>query len=405
MMKKLIKNGNLYNSERNVFEKKDILINNGIIEKIGIIEDVTDASVIDATGLLVVPGLIDFHAHVYPLKPLPYNSLNPVDPDACCFSSGVTTVVDAGTSGWRDFVSFKENVIDKSKVRIFAFLNVSRRGMLDLEGENDVSNLDPQLTASYIKSFSDCLVGVKTAHYWTTKPFDDLHPMWASVDAAIEAGELSGTRVMVDFYPNLPQRTYPDMLKRLRKGDIHTHMYAPQFEIIEKDGSVAPFIWQAREKGILFDVGHGGVSFVFRNAIPAIQAGHTPMVISSDLYTNNIMGPVFSLLEVMNKFLNMGLSLEDVLQRVTIAPARILGKNYIGVLKPGLPADIAFLQKRNEDCSFIDGGYARIKGNSRLECKATMKDGDFVFNPNGYGCVAWENAPAEYWTKNCRIKY
>ena len=314
MMKKLIKNGNLYNSERNVFEKKDILINNGIIEKIGIIEDVTDASVIDATGLLVVPGLIDFHAHVYPLKPLPYNSLNPVDPDACCFSSGVTTVVDAGTSGWRDFVSFKENVIDKSKVRIFAFLNVSRRGMLDLEGENDVSNLDPQLTASYIKSFSDCLVGVKTAHYWTTKPFDDLHPMWASVDAAIEAGELSGTRVMVDFYPNLPQRTYPDMLKRLRKGDIHTHMYAPQFEIIEKDGSVAPFIWQAREKGILFDVGHGGVSFVFRNAIPAIQAGHTPMVISSDLYTNNIMGPVFSLLEVMNKFLNMGLSLEDVLQ-------------------------------------------------------------------------------------------
>ena len=124
MMKKLIKNGNLYNSERNVFEKKDILINNGIIEKIGIIEDVTDASVIDATGLLVVPGLIDFHAHVYPLKPLPYNSLNPVDPDACCFSSGVTTVVDAGTSGWRDFVSFKENVIDKSKDRIFAFLNV-----------------------------------------------------------------------------------------------------------------------------------------------------------------------------------------------------------------------------------------------------------------------------------------
>lgn len=405
MKKKLIKNGLVYNSVKNIFEQKDILINNGMIEKLGKIENCLDANLIDASGLLVTPGLIDFHAHVYPLKPLPYNSLNPVDPDACCFSSGVTTVVDAGTSGWRDFVTFKENVIDKSKVRIFAFLNVSRRGMLDLDGENEVPYLDPKLTATYIKSFPNLLVGVKTAHYWTTKPFDDEHPMWASVDAALEAGELSGTRVMVDFYPNLPNRTYPDMLKRLRPGDIHTHMYAPQFEIIEKDGSVAPFIWKARERGVLFDVGHGGVSFVFRNAIPAIKSGHIPFTISSDLYTNNIMGPVFSLLEVMNKFLNIGLTLEDVLQKVTLAPAKLLGKEELGVIKEGGIADITFLKKREEKCSFVDGGYAKLDGYYRLECRATMKDGEFVFNPNGYGCVAWENAPEEYWTKNCRIKY
>lgn len=405
MKKKIIKNGLVYNSVKNTFEQKDILINNGIVEKLGNVEECKDVIIIDASGLLVTPGLIDFHAHVYPLKPLPYNSLNPVDPDACCFASGVTTVVDAGTSGWRDFVTFKENVIDKSKVRIFAFLNVSRRGMLDLEGENEVSNLDPKLTAAYIKSFPDILVGVKTAHYWTTKPFDDEHPMWASVDAALEAGELSEKRVMVDFYPNLPDRTYPDMLKRLRPGDIHTHMYAPQFEIIEKDGTVAPFIWEARERGVLFDVGHGGVSFVFRNAIPAIKCGHIPFTISSDLYTNNIMGPVFSLLEVMNKFLNIGLTLEDVLHKVTLAPAKLLGKEELGVIKEGGIADIAFLKQREENCSFIDGGYAKINGSCRLECRATMKDGEFVFNPNGYGCVTWENAPEEYWTKNCRIKY
>ena len=218
-------------------------------------------------------------------------------------------------------------------------------------------------------------------------------------------GELSEKRVMVDFYPNLPDRTYPDMLKRLRPGDIHTHMYAPQFEIIEKDGTVAPFIWEARERGVLFDVGHGGVSFVFRNAIPAIKCGHIPFTISSDLYTNNIMGPVFSLLEVMNKFLNIGLTLEDVLHKVTLAPAKLLGKEELGVIKEGGIADIAFLKQREENCSFIDGGYAKINGSCRLECRATMKDGEFVFNPNGYGCVTWENAPEEYWTKNCRIKY
>lgn len=117
------------------------------------------------------------------------------------------------------------------------------------------------------------------------------------------------------------------------------------------------------------------------------------------------MGPVFSLLEVMNKFLNIGLTLEDVLQKVTLAPARLLGKEELGVIKEGGIADIAFLKKREEKCSFIDGGYAKIDGSCRLECSATMKDGELVFNPNGYGCVAWKNAPEEYWTKNCRIKY
>jgi dihydroorotase len=229
--------------------------------------------------------------------------------------------------------------------------------------------------------------------------------MWASVDAALEAGELAGKRVMVDFYPNLPDRTYPDMLKRLRPGDIHTHMYAPQFEIIEKGGTVAPFIWEARERGVLFDVGHGGISFVFRNAVPAVKAGHIPETISSDLYTKNIMGPVFSLLEVMNKFLNIGLSLERVLYNVTAAPAKLIGRPELGVLKVGSPADVTLLAMRHEPCSFIDGGDARLDGDKKLECRLTISGGKIVFNPYGLGCIPWEKAPEEYWTKQCQIMY
>jgi dihydroorotase len=257
----------------------------------------------------------------------------------------------------------------------------------------------PALAAAVAREYGDIVVGIKTAHYWARRPFDAAHLPWTAVDRAVEAGELCGKPVMVDFFPWLPERPYPTLiLEKLRPGDIHTHVFAQQFPILDEQGRVNDFMFRARERGIIFDLGHGAASFWYRNAVPAIQQGFNPDSISTDLHTGNLHGPVFDMLTTMNKVLNMGVPLEGVIARSTVAPAREIGHPELGHISAGAEADVAVFALDEGTFSFVDCGWATLTGTQRLRSVLTIRAGDIVYNPHGLGLPEWPDAPAEYWT-------
>ncbi len=396
----LLKGGIVLDPSRNVNQKADVRILGGKIAEIG--EGLTgsrEAITVPVEGCYVTPGLIDMHCHVYPSFPLEKDGLPTIHPDAHMFQSGVTTAVDAGTCGSRDFIRFKEQIIDKSRLRILAFINIASGGMVSLDSEQDIREFHPAIAAAMAKTFGDIVVGIKTAHYWVGRPFDREHPPWESVDRAVEAGNLCGKPVMADFQPNLPERTYKELvMERLRPGDIHTHMYAQQFPVLDEGGKVSPFLYEARKRGILFDLGHGAGSFWFRNAVPAYSQGFYPDVISTDLYLDNVAGPVINLLHVMSKYLSMGMPLEEVIYRTTKGPAKVAGHEELGDLRPGACGDVAVLRAEEGQFSYADSGHARMNGSKRLSCVMTIREGRIVYDPGGLGMPPWETAPAAYWT-------
>jgi dihydroorotase len=283
-------------------------------------------------------------------------------------------------------------------VRVLAFLNIASGGMVDAESEQSVADLQPQVAASLADAYPETILGIKTAHYWTTKPWDDAHSPWDSVERAVEAAELCGKPVMVDFWPRPPERSYPDLLlKKLRPGDIHTHVFAQQFPILGPDGKVNRFMFEARERGILFDLGHGAASFWFRNAVPAFKDGFPPDSLSTDLHMANINGPVHSMLYTMSKFLAIGMPLGEVIQRSTAIPARIIGRPDLGTLSQGEVADVAVFGLREGAFGFADCGKARLRGSQKLECLLTLRAGQIVYDPNGLSLPDWEQAPEAYW--------
>ncbi len=354
---------------------------------------------LDVQGSYVTPGLIDMHCHLYPVHRNLPNSLSCIDPDAHMFQNGVTTAVDAGTCGIRDFLRFKEEIIDPSAVRVLAMINIANGGMLNMESEQNLADFLPSAVAGLAQSFPQIVVGVKTAHYWVGKPFTTEHPPWGSIDATLEAAELCGLPAMIDFQPTLPERSYQELvLKKLRQGDIHTHMYAQQFPVLDENGQVNPFLFEARQRGVLFDLGHGACSFWFRNAIPAWQQGFMPDTLSTDLYLDNVCGPAFGLNSVMSKYLNIGMPLEEVIFRTTLRPAQVIGRHELGRLEVGGSADIAVLEKQEGSFGFADGGRGRLTGTQRLACLLTIRAGEIVFDREAASLVDWEKADAPYWT-------
>ncbi|NBH25354.1 hypothetical protein D3Z60_06010 [Lachnospiraceae bacterium] len=396
----LLKGGTILDPSRNIKKKGDVRILEGKIAEIG--ENLAGSGetiIVPAEGCYVTPGLVDMHCHIYPSFPFQKDGLPTIHPQSHMFQSGVTTAVDAGTCGSRDFIRFKEQIIDKSRLRILAFINIAAGGMVSLDSEQDIREFHPEIAAAMAKTFGDIVVGIKTAHYWVGRSFDREHPPWESVDRAVEAGNLCGKPVMADFQPNLPERTYQELLmERLRPGDIHTHVYAQQFPILDKEGNVNSFLFEAVKRGILFDLGHGAGSFWFRNAIPAYRQGFLPDVISTDLYLDNVAGPVINLLHVMSKYLSMGMPLEEVIYRTTKGPARIIGHEELGDLRPGAFGDVAVLRVEEGHFGYADSGHARMNGNKRLECVMTIRAGRIVYDPGGLGMPLWETAPEAYWT-------
>lgn len=397
----LITGGRVIDPANHLDGNYDVGIADGKISRVAADLSAADATtVVNASGLVVTPGILDIHTHVYPFVSRGRNAIEGVYPDHHLLASGVTTTVDVGTSGWKDFPDFKERIIDHSKVRVLALINIASGGMVDADTEQSEDEMQPEIAASLAKAFPQVVVGIKTAHYWTNKPWDDKHHPWSSVDQALEAGELCGLPVMVDFWPRPPERSYQDLLlKKLRPGDIHTHVYAQQFPVLNENDKtrVSDFMWQARERGICFDLGHGAGSFWFRNAVPAVRAGFPPDSISTDLHLANINGPVKSMQLTMSKIYNMGMPLAEVIRRSTVEPARLIRRPELGTLTPGAEADVAVFADLEGDFSFADCGRARMRGSHKLECQFTVRRGQVVHDPSGLSMPEWEKAPPAYW--------
>jgi dihydroorotase len=400
----LVKGGHVIDPANHIDEVRDVAVFQG---KIAAVEKNIPAEqagkVVDASKLYVTPGLVDIHYHVgHGGAPL-----NWFAPDArahamplgiaadLALESGVTTIVDAGSAGAETFLVEKEEVIDTAKVRVLAFLNIEANGM---NGglEQSLDEMDPKLCAATIKKYPDLIVGVKTAHFWTAEPWDAEHVPWAAVDRAIECGTLANVPVMFDFWPR-PERTYEELiLKKMRPGDIHTHVFAQQFPIILADGKINPIMAEARARGVIFDVGHGSGSFWFRNAVPAEKQGFIPDSFSTDLHTGNYT--VVSMNDVMSKFLAMGVPLDDVIRRSTVNPATEIHRAELGTLSIGKDADIAVLELSQGRFGYIDCGVAKMDGNVRLTTRMTIRAGRILYDPSGLSMVEWEKARPQYFT-------
>ncbi len=389
----LLKNGHVIDPANSIDAPMDIAITADKIAAVAPkIPSSQAAQTIDLAGLIITPGLIDIHVHVYHTREPETLS---IIADHHSFRSGVTTVVDTGTAGAKHFLHFKRTVIDRARTRIFAYINIVKSGM---QGpfEQDVNEMDAELAASTVLAYPDDCVGIKTAHYWVSEPFDEAHPPWAAVDRALEASDICKKPLMVDFW-HREGRTYQELLQKMQPGDIHTHVYAQQFPILNAHNQPADFMFEARERGIIFDLGHGAGSFWFRLAIPAMQGGFPPDSISTDLHIGNVNGVVHDMLNTMSKLLCMGMSLQEVIARSTVAPAREICHPELGSLSIGAEADIAVLRVEDGDFGYVDCGGARMNGAQKLHCEMTLRAGEIVYDLNGRAAPAWQEAPPDYW--------
>ncbi|MBM3724804.1 MAG: amidohydrolase/deacetylase family metallohydrolase [Acidobacteria bacterium] len=387
----LLRNGHVIDAKNRINAVRDIAIRDGRIAAVG--QGIAASSArraVDATGLYVTPGLIDIHVHVYAGTGMrnAYTGDWSVYPDGHAFRSGVTTMVDAGTSGWRNFPDFRDRVIDRARTRILALINIAGRGMGGAN-EQDNTDMDSQSTANMVLQHKDVAVGIKTAHY--------RGPEWVAVDRGIEAARLANVPLMVDFGDFRSERPFQELVtKKLRPGDMYTHTYLGAVPMIDDNGKLMPYLLEARKRGVLFDAGHGGGSFLFRQAVPAIRQGFAPDSISTDLHVSSMNAGMKDMTNVMSKFLNIGVSLEDVIAKSTWAPARQIKREELGHLSVGAVADVSVLRVEKGSFGFVDVNGARMKGAQRIVAELTVRDGMVVWDLNGITRDDWDKLPKRY---------
>ena len=391
----LLKGGHVIDPKNSINEKMDVAISEGKILQVA--KDIPAKSakrVVDVTGLFVTPGLIDMHVHSFHgTDPASYiaDGWDALPPDGFTFRSGVTTVVDAGSAGWRNFRTFKKQTIDRSQTRILAFLNIVGVGMLGRFEEQDINDMNPEMAAYMVtRLFPEILVGIKSAHYWG--------PDFTQVDQAVKAGKIANVPVMVDLGEHHPPLSIEELfMKHLRPGDIWTHTYAnapKDREVpVDENGKVKPFIFEAQKRGIIFDVGHGGGAFHFAQAVPSIQQGFVADVISSDLHTGSMNGGMKDMTNLLSKFMAMGLSVQDVILRSTWNPAKVINRPELGNLSVGTVADVAVFSLRKGDFGFTDVRAKKLKGTQKLEAELTLRAGRVVWDLNGVASQSWDAKP------------
>ena len=392
----IIKGGHVIDPKNNIDEVMDIAINsaqgnqtartaNTVEGKIARVAKKIDANlgvkVIDDKGMVVTPGLIDLHVHVFSgtnLKQEYMNGPSSVWPDGFTFRSGVTTVGDAGSSGWRSFPEFKKNIIDRSQTRVLAFLNIIGDGMGQYQ--QNVNDLDPNKAAEVAIAHKKDVVGFKSAHF-SGDPF-------IALDSAVKAGTIANMPVMLDLtYPSKPSISSVEdlFMKHLRPGDIFTHMYRLTFPFFYDNDQVSALAFAAQKRGILFDIGHGGNGFTFARAIPSVKQGFLPYSISTDLHISSMNAGMKDMTNIMSKFLNMGLPLQDVILRSTWNPAQEIKREELGNLSVGSVADIAIFTLKKGNFGFIDSHNYLLKGTQKLETELTIRSGKIVYDLNGLG--------------------
>jgi len=236
--------------------------------------------------------------------------------------------------------------------------------------------MDPKATARRAQEFPQNIVGIKTAHF--------NGPEWIAVDRAVEAGTLAHIPVMVDFGTFRPERPYQELvLKHLRPGDISTHMYLDAVPMLDENGKLLPYLPEARKRGVIFDVGHGAGSFLFRQAAPAVRQGFTPDSISTDLHASSMNSGMKEMTNVMSKMLNLGETIDQVIAQSTWHPAREIHREELGNLDIGADADVTLLRVEHGDFGFTDSYGARMKGTQRFIAELTVRDGLMVWDLNG----------------------
>lgn len=381
----LLEGGHVIDARNGTSAIRDVAIKDGRIAAVAAHIDPRAAfKIVDVSGLYVTPGLIDLHFHAYAGGTYPRG----VHPDGFTFRTGVTTVVDPGSSGWRTFDDFKTRVIDGAKTRVLVFLNIVGHGIAGGKFENDLNDMQVEPTAALALKHKGLIVGIKSAHY--------AGPEWEPFIRSVEAGKLANIPVMVDF-GSAKVRTIAELFeKHFRPGDIYTHCYAggSRGEVI--DGRINPAIFAAQKKGIVFDVGHGGGSFVFRTAVQAFKEGFHADVISTDMHTNSMNTGMKDMLNVMSKFLALGMSLDDVVAKSTWNPARSIKQNGLGHLSVGAVADLAVLRLEKGSYGFVDQHGARLPGTQKLTAELTLKDGKIVHDLNGLARPEWKTLPGNY---------
>lgn len=382
----VIKGGHVIDPKNGIDGPMDVAVLDGKIARVAKDISATGAKqVVHADGMYITPGLIDIHGHVfYGTDRSNYlsNGSVAVVPDGFTFRVGVTTIVDAGGAGWKSFRMFKENIIDQAQTRVLSFLNIVGEGMRGGAYEQSTNDMDPKLAAQTASANRNYIVGFKLAHY-------DGHD-WTGIERVTEAGRQADLPVLIDFGGSTPPLSIEELfLKRLRPGDIFAHTYTllpgnvRETIVDEAAGKVKPFVWEARKRGINFEVGYGGASFNYSQAIPAVKEGFYPDAISTDLHTGSMNSSMKDQLSVMSKFLNMGMPLADVIEASTWKPATIIKRQELGNLSEGSEADIAILTMRKGNFGFYDKTGYKVEGDRKFECEMTIRGGRIVYDLNG----------------------
>lgn len=374
----LLKGGHLIDPKNEINSPMDVAITAGKI--IGVAPNIPASNakkVIDLTGKYVTPGYIDIHTHVFVGSKDGFaDGFMCVSPDDITFKSGVTTVVDAGTSGWRNFPVFKRQVIDRSQTRILVFLSIAGSGMTGFPSEENINDMDAWMTSLVIKQYPDIIVGVKIGHYRGNN--------WAPFERAIEAGRLTNVPLLVECHT--PLYSLEGILQRMRSGDIYTHSFCTATDrecLLDENFKIKSFVWDAKNRGVRFDVGHGGGMFHFDIAIPAMNQGLLPDSFGSDLHRSSMNSAMKDMLTTMSKYLNMGMTLEDVIFRATWNAATSINREDLGHLSEGAVADIAVIGLRNGKFGFFDTKGLRLDGDRKLEAEMTIRAGRIVWDLNG----------------------
>lgn len=375
----LLKGGRLIDAKNKIDAKMDVAVKDGKISRVAADIPASAANkVLDVSGLIVAPGLINIHTHVFAgSNPGFLDGQSSQLPDAFAIRSGITTVVDAGTTGWRTFPEFKAKVVDPSITRVLAWINIFETGFSSGSGfEPDMGSVSVQKTAETIQKYSEYIVGTRVGHYKGKS--------WIPFERASEAAKIANVPLFVECH--MPQYTLQEQLDHMRPGDIITHSFenvSERMTVVDEQGKVRPFVLDAQKRGVLFDVGHGGVGFWFNQAIPAFNQGLWPNSFGTDEHRTSMNSGMKNMLNVMSKYLNIGMSIPEVIARGSWNAAESIKRKDLGNLSEGSVADIAVLSIINGKFGFVDSGQNRIQGDRKLEAELTVRAGRIVWDLNG----------------------
>lgn len=387
----IIKGGHVIDPKNKIDGVMDLAIKDNKIAMVAkTIDEKEGKKTINAKGLYVTPGIIDAHVHLYYGNNMDQGLMdgpNSVQADAFSFRAGVTTMVDVGSAGFRTFPKFKETGIDGSNTRVLALINIAGEGMRGGPFEQTTKDMSAKRAVEVAKKYPDIVVGFKLAHYSGHE--------WGPVDSLIAAGKMANLPVMVDFGGATPPLSLEELLMRkFRPGDIFTHAYAyfpdTRESVIDENGKVKPYIFEAQKRGVKFDVGHGGGSFRWKVAVPSVQQGFLADAISTDLHTGSMNGGMKDMANTMSKFLALGLPLQDVINRSTWLPALMINRPELGNLSVGTEADVAIFSISKGDYGFIDIGADKLKGTQKLVAELTIRAGRIVWDLNGMAATEFK---------------